>query len=425
MASISGLQKTTDYKVVIPFYIYACFSVVIGTLLLLLNTDIIDAHYFNPHTLAITHTMALGWGTMTIFGASYQLLPVLIEGEIDSNLLGYLTFIFAAIGIPILVYGFYQFDNMLILQIGGSLINIAVICYLVNVMVSSFKSDRRNVHAWFMIVASAWLLSTTFFGLLLAFNFTRNVLPSDSVSYLTIHAHLGLVGWFLLLVMGVGSKLIPLFLISKYKNDKELWMVFALINISLISFLVIRIMDLKIGYYLPIGIAFLGIALFANYCREAYVVRIRKSVDYQVKLSIASIAQMLLPVVALLVVLTILPASKYTNIVLLYGFCIFFGWITAIIYGMTFKTMPFIVWNKVYYKNKRVKRPPAPKELFDEQIFRVMMGAYIIGFFVFATSIILKNLILAKLGAAVLLFSAVLYAFNSIKSILHKPIKEL
>ena len=60
---IGGLAKTTNYKVVLPFYIYAALGFLCGTLLLLLRTDIIEVHHFNPHTLAITHTMALGWGT--------------------------------------------------------------------------------------------------------------------------------------------------------------------------------------------------------------------------------------------------------------------------------------------------------------------------------------------------------------------------
>jgi hypothetical protein len=30
--------------------------------LLFFHTDIVEVHYFNPATLAITHMMALGWG---------------------------------------------------------------------------------------------------------------------------------------------------------------------------------------------------------------------------------------------------------------------------------------------------------------------------------------------------------------------------
>src|SRR5690606_31341898 len=103
---VGGLQKTTNYKVVLPFYIYAALGFLLGTLLLLFSTEAVGAHHFNPQILAITHTMALAWGTMIIFGASHQLLPVLVEGKVDSDRLAYLTFGFTAMGIPLLIYGF-------------------------------------------------------------------------------------------------------------------------------------------------------------------------------------------------------------------------------------------------------------------------------------------------------------------------------
>src|SRR5690554_184461 len=102
--------KNTSYKVVLPFYGYAALSFLLATLLILIDTSAFTQHYFHPHTLAITHTMALGWGTMIILGASHQLFPVMIEGKLHSNFLAYASFALAAIGIPLLVIAFYQFN---------------------------------------------------------------------------------------------------------------------------------------------------------------------------------------------------------------------------------------------------------------------------------------------------------------------------
>src|SRR6187431_1175065 len=96
----TGETKTTDWKVVLPFYGYAAIAFFVGTLLLFLSASDINNHYFHPHTLAITHVMALGWGTMIILGASHQLVPVLIEGRLYSHKLAYTSFILAGLGIP-------------------------------------------------------------------------------------------------------------------------------------------------------------------------------------------------------------------------------------------------------------------------------------------------------------------------------------
>ncbi len=89
------ITKTTSWKVVLPFYGYAAISFLIANILLLLSSSDVTTHYFLPHTLAITHIMALGWGTMMILGASHQLGPVLIEGELYSNKLAYVSFTLA------------------------------------------------------------------------------------------------------------------------------------------------------------------------------------------------------------------------------------------------------------------------------------------------------------------------------------------
>lgn len=422
---ISGLQKTTNYKVVLPFYVYAALGFLAGTTLLLFSTGAVGAHYFNPQALAITHTMALAWGTMIIFGASHQLLPVLVEGKLDSDRMAYLTFGFAALGIPLLVYGFYTFDMGWPMQVGGGMVNIAVICYLSNVLGSSFKSKRRNVHAWYVITSTLWLFATTFFGLLLVLNFRKPILPGNSVDYLSIHAHLGIVGWFLLMVIGVGSRLIPMFLISKYTNDRMLWVIFALLNIALTSFSLLYLADVPAAtHYIPIALGLIAIILFGRHCYQAYKVRIRKNVDQQMKTSLISVAQMLLPFVALIVALAFLPQGQFPRIAMIYGFCIFFGWITAIILGMTFKTMPFIIWNKVYHNKAHQGKTPAPKELFNERFYQIMLYSYLGGFILFILGIIILNQIILKAGALALLAAAILYVYNVMITAGHQSKKQ-
>lgn len=421
-ASDSGLQQTTSYKVVLPFYVFAALSFLLACILLLINTDVIHQHYFHPQTLAITHLMALGWGTMIILGASHQLLPVLIEGKLDSDLLAMLSFILAASGIPLLVTGFYLFNTGWMLQSGAVLVNGAVICYFMNVIGSIEESKKFSVHAWFMATASLWLFITTFFGLLLVFNFSRSWLPENSIEYLSLHAHMGLAGWFLLLIIGVASRLIPMFLISKYTSPKTLWWIYGLINTGLLGFIILKTMHVyEQFYYSPFFLVLIALLLFGNYCYRAWKERIRKHVDEQMKISLLSVAMIFLPLFSLLAVIYSISDRSGSGIVLLYGFCIFFGWITALIMGMTFKTLPFIIWNKVYHTRSSGKTP-APKELFSEPLFRTMAVFYLLGFFLFLFGIIFLNDMLLKSGAVSLLGSAIIYVINIGKTIFHQAV---
>ena len=418
-------SQTTSWKVVLPFYGYAAISFFVATVLLLFSASDITSHYFHPHTLALTHIMALGWGTMVILGASHQLVPVLIEGKLYSNKLAFTSFILAAAGIPMLVYGFYVFDMGPIAKWGGRLVILAIITYLVNMAVSMTKSKHENVHAVFVFTAAVWLLATATFGLVLMYNFTFPLLPRDSIKYLPVHAHVGVVGWFLLLVIGVGSRLIPMFLISKYNNTRLLWWIYVLVNGGLVAFVLIFFYA---GNKSLLSISLLTVAcaivLFGNFCYRCYRHRIRNKVDEQMKVSLLSVVMMLLPVLFSIVIILLMVMAPKENIrvVIAYGFIIFFGWITAIILGMTFKTLPFIVWNKVYHHLAGKGKTPNPKDLFSNTIFRWMSIAYIMGVLLFAAGILFHFAFVLQFAAALLLLTSLLYNWNVIKLLMHKPV---
>ena len=415
--------KTTSYKVVLPFYAYAAAAFFIATLLLLFSAPAFGRHYFHPHVIAITHTMALGWGTMVILGASHQLVPVLIEGKLYSNILAHLSFVLAAVGIPLLVYAFYTFNMNWMARRGGEFVIDAVVVYLINMGISMAKSKTENVHAVFVFTAGLWLLMTTVVGLLLVYNFSTPLFAEDSLHYLSLHAHMGIIGWFLLLIIGVGSRLIPMFLISKDSNASVLWWVYILINLGLIAFAFMFLYMLPVYFYLlPVAAVTTALLLFGYYCRQAYRQRLRKQVDEQLKISVLSVLMMALPVILLIImIISLWVAGENIRLVLAYGFTVFFGWITAIILGMTFKTLPFIIWNKVYHKKAGLGKTPNPKNLFSNRVFTGMAVLYLAGFILFVTGILLSVVFVLQIAALLLLLAAVLYNFNVMKIILHKP----
>jgi hypothetical protein len=350
------------------------------------------------------------------------LVPVLIEGKLYSNSLAYASFVLAATGIPLLVYGFYFFNLGWPAQWGGILINAAIITYVINLAVSMAKSKHENVHAVFVFTAALWLLLTTVIGLLLLYNFTATIFPKDSLHYLPLHAHFGIIGWLLLLVIGVGSRLIPMFLISKYSNTKLLWTIYGLINAGLVLFLLLFVFaDNTALHFIPAIAGILAIALFGYYCYCSYGQRIRKKVDEQMKVSLLSVSMMLLPLIFLFIIIGWLMAGKANpQLVLAYGFIVFYGWITAIIFGMTFKTLPFIVWNKEYHLKAGLGKTPNPNNLFSSRIFGTMAMAYLAGFVLFIAGILFTNTIVLQMATLFLLLTAVLYNWNVMKLLLHK-----
>ena len=84
--------------------------------------------------------------------------------------------------------------------------------------------------------------------------------------------------------------------ISKYDNKKLLWWIYGLINFGLISFIVLFLyIHIYWLYLLPFIAVFAAILLFGFYCYKAYGERLRKKVDYQVKISLLSVIMMAMP----------------------------------------------------------------------------------------------------------------------------------
>ena len=423
MIVTANISTHTRPRVVVPFYLYAAICFLLATVLLLFSTEAFQQHYFHPKVLAITHLMAIGWGTMIILGASHQLVPVISEGKLYSEKLAYVSFALAAVGIPLLVYGFFTFNMGAPAKWGGRLVVLALLCYLINLGNTMAKGKSENVHAVFVFTAAAWLFLTAFFGLALVYNFTYSLMPHDSTHYLPLHAHAGVVGWFLLLVIGVGSRLIPMFLISKYNNPRLLWVIYCGINASLISYIVIfYFVANKVWVLLPGFLLLISIALFIRYCYQSFRQRIRKQVDGQMRLSLLSVAMTCLPIILLIAIIIslVVVGDEKINLVAAYGFMIFFGWITALILGMTFKTLPFIVWNQLHQQHNSVGKLPNPKDLVQPLLFKAMTLCYIAGFILFTTGLLLSHMQFLQSGALLLVLTAISYNLNVFKIVTYR-----
>ena len=64
-------------------------------------------HYYHPRIMALTHTVALGWITLAIVGASYQLIPIVLERPLWSERLARWQFWILVLSIAGMVGHFY------------------------------------------------------------------------------------------------------------------------------------------------------------------------------------------------------------------------------------------------------------------------------------------------------------------------------
>ncbi len=422
-----GTQKAPSPAAVLPYYVTAAVIFLILTLLLLFSAGDFTGHFFQPHILAITHLATLGWGTMIIFGASHQLLPVVMEVHLYSEKLAKWCYALLLPGIILLTVSFWLFIPGFWMEAGALLILLSVVLYAINVYGTAKQNKKWTISAECMVTASWWLVFTAILGTLLVFNLRFAFFPNDHLYYLKIHAHLGMAGWFLLLIMGVASRLIPMFLLSHHEPGVYVRTAYYLLNAALLGFLVMGFIFNTEKYWPACALLVLAaVILYILFVRKTYRVAVRvKKIDMPMKVSLVAIGLMILPFV-LLTLLAFLNENSpiVVPLSMAYGISIIGGFITAIILGQTFKTLPFIVWMNRYKKLIGKMKTPLPKELYMEKWVTYQFYCYVAGILLTLAGVILKFTSLIIAGSIGLVLTAICYNINVFFAITHKVKEE-
>lgn len=410
---------------IIPHFIFGGISLLVVTMLITFLPDALTQHYFNPHLLAITHLLVLGWISMVIFGALYQLIPVIMETKLFNEKLAFLSFALFVLGTILLVISFWNFWLAETIYIAASSIILAVLFFVINVSLTANASTKKSIEKRFILTSTTWLLFTVIIGTLLAINLTYTFIPVSHLQLLTIHAHSGFVGWFMLLIIGVSSRLLPMFMVSHNLTVSKLTKAYYLINLGLIAVIISLYFSITYGVYVSGGAVVIGLFFYLSFLLEAYKKRIKKGLDIGMKQTAASFIIMVIPIV--LIQLITLSSNWFDKVnmpsVIIYGSTLLFGFVSSLILGQTYKTLPFIIWLKVY-KNKIGKQKiPFPKDLYSETIAKIQFVSFTIGIMILILGIMLQQNFIISIGGVVMFIAVLLYNINVLKIIFHQPIK--
>ena len=391
----------------------ASFVVLCG--LLVLNYADIQGHHFQPKLLALTHVATLGWVTMIIFGAMFQLVPVVLEVKLFSARLGEVQFWLFLAGVVGLVYGFWTFNVGLHLAVSASVVTLSMFLFVTNMLLTMGTVSKWNLTGHFLLAALFYLAVTSVAGLLLSINLGFPFIGQIHLDYLKIHAHLGFVGWVVMVIMGVGLKLFPMFGLSHGFSTVPARIAFVAVNVGLMGTTVEWLLTGP-PWLLHLYIAILvgGILCFVVQLLLIFKHRLRRVLDLGMRHSAVAFGYLFVStgLGAFIAFVNVGSKDSADAVVLLYGFVILIGFFSTLIVGQMYKIVPFLVWFHTF--SDKVGKEPVPmlKDMFSEKIGNAQFLLLNFGLLcVFAGVLGSWNLLLLA-GFAFLFTASLLFAFN-------------
>ncbi|MEW6304114.1 MAG: hypothetical protein AB1705_11620 [Verrucomicrobiota bacterium] len=401
------------------FILTGVICLALGAVCLVARPDLLVEYHYNQHIIALTHLVVLGGIASIVMGAMYQLVPVALETKLFSQRLPKWHFHAHVIGFIGMVWMFWIWDMK---QVGhfGSFVALGFGLFIVNLFRTLRRVPHWNVIATAVASSLVWLFLTMSAGLFLAAAKCWPISPFDPIAQLHAHAHLGILGVFVMLIVGVSYKLIPMFALSDIQNERRARWSVGLLNAGLAALVV----TMLFGSAWKLAAALIiisGLALYGLEMRAMLRARKRVVLDWGVKSFVTAVA-MLIPLSFLALVLCWpgLPLNEWTaRLENLYGFLGIYGVVVFAIVGMLHKIIPFLVWHHTYSPHIGRRRIPALAEMYSSRVQLAAYGFYVAGLLLAGGAICAGHGALVRLGCALLAMSFALFAVNVAKILVH------
>lgn len=368
--------------------------------LLLVAPDLARGAFLAPRVIAVTHCFTLGWITMSIFGALYQLYPVVLGVAARSVNVGHITFWILFTGVSLIVVGSWFWLPALIAA------GWVALCAAVGSQAWNVLGQRRQAHRGKIIgiYVSAGHMSLGLAMLVVAARIAAEFgwWQVDRLRVLNLHAHLAVVGFATLTAVGISSKLFPMFLLSRNYRDWPLRWIGPLTFGGLLVFGSGQLTSLDSLTWAG-GLATAGgIGLYLWLAAGYFRCRTRKRLEPG--LAHAAGALVFLGLATAMGVALLLTPSPAARVLIAYAVVGILGWLTLLIVGMYYKIVPFLTW--LHRFSPRVGEPGLPKvsDLVKAELAWVTLVLFTCGVALLALGVALGRETVALLGAA--LFAA-------------------
>jgi hypothetical protein len=415
----TGQSRLPSMTIPLRFVLLGLLSLFTGVGLLVARPDLLATYHYNQYAISVTHLFVLGFIGSIVMGAMYQLVPVALETRLHSERLARWHFVAHVVGVFGMVVMFWTWN---LKQVGhfGSVFALGVGLFVFNLVKTLRTIPRWNVIAFAIAGALGWLSLTVLVGLYLATAKCWDFSPFNAIAAMHAHAHLGGLGVFVMLIVGIAYKLIPMFVLSDLRSVRRAAWSLGLLNAGLLGlFFTILLQSRLKPVFAAVAVA--GLVLYGLEIRAILRTRVRRVLDWGVRYFLTAIA-LLAPVSVLGLVLAWpgLPATALTTqLENVYGFLGLFGVVTFAILGMLYKIVPFLVWFHRYSGEIGRAKVPSMADMYSDRLQGAGYWTFVGGLAMTSVATALGHELAVRGGCVLLAASLAIFALNMARVLSH------
>jgi cbb3-type cytochrome oxidase subunit 1 len=381
------------------FFFVAFAGLIAAYAMLVVHADRVLLHYILPEGVAITHITVLGWATMVVMGALYQLAPVLVQADLASKRLAAAQLVVYVLGVGGLVESF-ALGKAGSLPMHGAVAVLAVVLFLVNMALTLRRIRVWSVPAAYLVAALCFLTATITLGFLYALAKAYGWFTVE-LDMVAMHAHLGIGGWLSLVLMGVSYRLFPMFSLARGVDHKLARANLALFSLSIAALAAGLALGAPRWWTLLAGISVAaGVLMYVADVYRMYRRRLRRRWDLYFSHVSLSLGALLLTAVAGLLLAAGEPAGLVSEPgwTALYAYLALGGWLTFAIMGHAYKIVPMLVW-QACYRSLAAGQAPLLTEMYWHRLAGLSLAVYAAGFVGTAAGFALDEVSLLQVSA--------------------------
>jgi hypothetical protein len=416
--NLAGL-RAASVRLPLCFVLTGLLSLLVSAGFLLAQPDLLAMYHYTPHLIAITHLFALGFICSIVMGAMYQLVPVTLETQLFSERLVKWQFAAHVIGFVGMVFAFWSF-NMALVGAFGSLLTLGVGLFVFNLVRTLAKVNGWNPIKFGLASALFWLASTVSAGLFLAASKSWNLISFQPLAAMHAHAHLGVVGVFVMMIVTVSYKLVPMFTLSELQNERRAWWSIVLQDLGLAGAFAAILVQSQLKPMAALVII-IGLLLYGAEIMAILRARNRHLLDWGMRYFLTALALLIpLSILALVLSWSRLPVTAFTmQLENVYGLLALAGLVGLAILGMLYKIVPFLVWFHSYSRHIGRAKVPSLGEMYSVPLQIAGYWSFLAGLGATCVATALSNAPGIRWAGSLLALSLVIFAVNMGKILSH------